>query len=126
MQCRELEDNLSRYFKEYEFDACAEASATDDWSRFRAVDEYHQKLLEHISPCSDCANSLLWYLSIKGTVDYQEYPCLHLTYFCNDEEHRCIERWHNTFSIILNTEVGTGIVIGHCPWCGIKLNVGIA
>ena len=126
MQCREFEDNLSHYFQRYDLKACSDASATDDWSGFGAVDENHQKLLKHVSTCSDCATSLLWYLEIKDTVDYHEYPCLHLAYVCNSEEVRCIDRFHNLFSIIIDKEAGTGIVIGHCPWCGLKLNGGLA
>jgi hypothetical protein len=126
MKCREFEDNLSQYFSNCDFQTRANASATDNWSGFVPADARHEELLEHVSGCSDCANGLLWYLDIEGTVNYQEYPCLHLAYYCNNEEHRCVERIHDIYSIILEKEVGTGIVIGFCPWCGIKLNTALA
>ncbi len=121
MKCREFENSLSRYFKDVEdFEAYADASATDDWSKFIPVDAFHQSLLRHASTCDDCATSLLWYLDIKDVVDYHEYPCLHLAYFSNSKDDRCIDLKHGLFSIIID-EV-TGMVISNCPWCGIRLN----
>ena len=122
-QCREFEDNLYRYFSDTDFQSCRDASATGDWSAFVPVDEFHQSLLRHVSACDDCATSLLWYLDIKDVADYREYPCLHFAYFCNDDEDRCIDYLHGLFSVILDKDKRTGIVIGFCPWCGIQLNV---
>jgi hypothetical protein len=40
-----------------------------------------------------------------------------------NEEDRCITQYLGLFEIILDKVEDTGIVIGACPWCGIKLNV---
>ena len=38
---------------------------------------------------------------------------------------RCLDKSHGMYSIITNRERGEGIVIGCCPWCGVKLPTGI-
>ena len=120
MECREFEDNLWRYFSNYDFESCRRHS--DDWSEFLPVDEFHRSLLSHLATCDDCVSSLLWYLDMKDTVDYREFPCLHLAYFCKDGEDQCLDYMHGLFSVLLDRETRSGIVIGFCPWCGIKLN----
>lgn len=122
MKCREFEDNLERYFKECEFQKCANATATDDWSHFSPSNEYHELILKHVASCDDCKTSLLWYLDIKDSVDYRKFPCLHVAYFSNHAEDRCLDYFHGLFSVILDREKRSGIVIGFCPWCGIELN----
>ena len=122
MECREFEDNLWRYFNNLDLESCRERLCRGNWSEFIATDDYHRDLLEHISTCDDCTTSLWWYLEIKDSVDYREYPCLHLAYFSGDIEDRCLDYMHGLFSIILNREIRTGIVIGFCPWCGLRLN----
>lgn len=124
MQCREFEDNLSGYFKDAtNIEAYREASATDDWSAVTPSNNTHQLLLQHASKCSYCADSLLKYLSIKDQVNCQDYPCLHLAYYTNNKDDRCIDFAQGLFSIIIDDV--TGIVIGNCPWCGIKLNTSV-
>jgi len=120
MQCREFEDSLSGYFKEVESERIRDAHFVNDWSIIVPKDFYHQLLIQHVSSCDDCLTSLLWYLDIRNDIDYHEYPCLHLAYFCRSEQDRCIDLKHGLFSIIIDERYS--IVIGNCPWCGIKLN----
>jgi len=121
MQCRNFEDSMSRYFSDVDADVYREAMTKEKWFSLKSTTDTKQRaLIEHLSRCSDCSNCLWQYLSIRDKVDYHEYPCFHLAYYCVDEEERCISQHHGLFSIILDRAEGTGIVIGACPWCNSK------
>jgi hypothetical protein len=123
MQCRNFEDSMSRYFGDVNAEMYLEAMAKENWSLLKSKDAKQRALIEHAANCSNCSLSLCQYLSIRDKVDYREYPCFHLAYYSVDEEDRCITQHLGLFEIILDKAEDIGIVIGACPWCGIKLNV---
>ena len=125
MQCRNFEDSMSRYFSDVDAEMYREEMTKERWSRLKSTDAKQRALIEHASNCSDCSHSLWQYLSIRDRVDYHDYPCFHLAYYSVDEEDRCITQHLGLFEIILDKAEDTGIVIGACPWCGIKLNVSV-
>jgi hypothetical protein len=122
--CREFEDNLSRYFADVEADLCRGVVAHEEWHKIPCRDDFHRALIAHASKCSDCTQSLLQYLDLRGQVDYRAFPCFHLAYYSTAVDEHCIENDHGFFSIRLDGVSGIGI--GYCPWCGTKLVISHA
>lgn len=74
---------------------------------------------------SDLKSDLYWYLEISGEVDVNDFDCVHLAYASSDKLNKIIVKQHNVYSITVDPANGEGNVIGHCPWCGIRLNTSL-
>jgi hypothetical protein len=122
MKCREFEDGMFSYFNETEVRGILAAIDNGDFSCIKVVDRKHQDMLNHLKGCDECQLSIWQYFRIRGKIDYREYPCFHLAFYCNDKEQCCIIYNKKLFQIPISSE--GGVVIGHCPWCGIPLKTG--
>ncbi|MDB5342242.1 MAG: hypothetical protein JWP89_619 [Schlesneria sp.] len=120
MKCRQFEDAMSTYFCSVDDKEWRTLVIAEKWERLPTSDA-----VEHLATCPDCVTSLLQYLEIRNTVDYHLEPCFHVAYYSADVVDRCLDKSHGMYSIITNRDRGEGIVIGCCPWCGVKLPTGI-
>ena len=116
MTCRQFEDSMVEHFS-----ASDEASLRALIVRERWDDMPASSRRDHLAACSDCQQSLLQFLRIRGSVDYTLHPCFHVAYYSAGVPERCLDTRHGTYSIITNPSNQAGIVIGFCPWCGASL-----
>ena len=123
MNCRRIHDVLHDLFGHVdsaEFLASViKACRADKWSSLLGFSDDRDHALQHVSECSCCLDDLCAYLEIRDTVDYRDYPCLHLAYYSTQEDVKCIENDYGFFSIVLSGKEAVGVGIGCCPWCGV-------
>ena len=123
MNCRRLHDSLHDLFGDVDskgYHAAVKAALQhEDWSPLLGTDAGRDQALLHAAECDDCLDDILAYLEIRDTVDYRQFPCLHLAYYSTIEEVRCIENDHGFFSVILHEKESVAVGIGFCPWCGV-------
>ena len=80
----------------------------------------------HLIGCSDCQTSLFQFLDVRDFLEYESHPCFHVAYYAAETPERCLKTDAGLYAIITDREKRDGIVIGFCPWCGIKLPTGIS
>lgn len=80
----------------------------------------------HLVGCSDCQTSLFQFLDVRDFLEYESDSCLHVAYYSADTPERCLDVHLGLYAIITDREKRQGIVIGFCPWCGIRLPTGIS
>jgi hypothetical protein len=106
------------------------ASADRDALRAQLINERWDEIQasgesEHLSRCSDCVQSLLQFLEIRGRVDYRSQPCFHVAYYSADVSDQCLDRQFGLYSVWMNSDKRKSVVIGFCPWCGKPLSTSL-
>jgi len=120
INCHQMQKEIKNNFQNIDTHICKKAIVQEVFSLLRGI---KKEIIEHLETCSDCTNDVLWYLEIREICDFKKFPCLHIAYACNNQTARLVSNQNNVFSININGNKENGIVIGYCPWCGIKLNV---
>lgn len=115
MTCRQFEDAMETVFASVDRDALRVQLIRKRWNEIRIPES------EHLRGCSDCVQSLLQFLEIRGHVDYRSQSCFHVAYYSADVSDRCLDRHLGLYSVWPSNNKQRSIVIGFCPWCGITL-----
>ena len=116
MTCRHFEDAMETEFGSADRDELQTRLVGENWDGMPRSD-----YIDHLRECSDCVQSLLHFLTIRGSVDYRSQPCFHVAYYSADVPDRCLDRHLSLYSIWTDRNKGESVVIGFCPWCGIGL-----
>jgi hypothetical protein len=116
MTCRQFEDAMETVFASADRETLRAQLIKERWDEIAAPDQS-----KHLSECSDCVQSLLQFLEIRGLVDYRLQPCFHVAYYSADVPDRCLDRHFGPYSVWTRKSGDRSIVIGFCPWCGATL-----
>jgi len=116
MTCRQFEDAMDITFAFAERDELRAQLINERWDEIPASEQS-----EHLRQCSDCVQSLLQFLEIRGSVDYRSQPCFHVAYYSADVPDRCLDRHLGLYSVWTSQNTDQSVVIGFCPWCGVRL-----
>ncbi len=119
MNCLTSSVEIPRYFTSVSDAAVRQAVSDGDYS---GIPDIPGDAVDHLVECVDCSNDLLWFIGIRQEIDVTTYPCLHLAFACSSRGNGVIERQHGMFAIRVDVKTGRSIVIGFCPWCGLRLN----
>ena len=79
MTCRQFEDGMETVFASVDRDTLRAQLINERWEEIAEPDQS-----EHLSRGSDCVQSLLQFLEIRGLVDYRSQPCFHVAYYSAD------------------------------------------
>ena len=117
MTCRQFEDQMEMLF----------AHADKDQIRRLLIDEQWDEVPSsaHLRECSDCVQSALQFLEVRGSLDYRAQPCFHVAYYSADVPDRFLDRHLGLYSVWTNRDKGQSVVIGFCPMCGVKLPTSV-
>lgn len=73
----------------------------------------------------DLKTDVYWYLEINESIDIDNFPCIHLAYANSNKLNNIINKEGDLYILRYGTLSSDRIVIGHCPWCGKKLNTSL-
>lgn len=116
MTCREFENAMHAEFGSVDRDEWRRRITREDWAGLPSSD-----YTAHLVACFDCQTSLFQFLDAPNLPDYRSYPCFHVCYFSSDVPGRCLWLDGGLYVIPFHRDKKEGVVIGFCPWCGIKL-----
>jgi hypothetical protein len=116
MTCKQFEDAMRSEFGSADREEWKSRITRENWGGIPPSEH-----MAHLIGCDDCQTSLYEFLDVRDFLAYESHPCFHVAYYSANVPDRCLDAHGNLYTIITDREKRVGVVIGYCPWCGIKL-----